>query len=292
MSQYSWKHQYFENNFKELPTNIFRSLEVEQYLTKILKDNGFDLQNYKINFSHSKINILLSICKLKQTNLKVNGQEMGPLKKLQKLLERQSNDVSISKKVQALSIAKAYRHKIKYDKLQVASIHSLSNKILKSLKLFTNNKKTIHITIEEINFVNSNEKTKQILNTLFKFQRTPYYKEGKVLLTPVVIFSNSASLLSNFIAIQLKNAKKQQIFFFNFLQESLKILISQKFSKIQGIKIIIKGRINNAARSQNRIVKIGKISLISQNSKINYSESTAFTSNGTLGVKVWISLKK
>ena len=71
MNHYSWKHQYFENNSKELHTNIFRSLEIEQYLKKVLKDNGFDLQNYKINFSNSKINILLSVCKLKRTNLKL-----------------------------------------------------------------------------------------------------------------------------------------------------------------------------------------------------------------------------
>ena len=69
-------------------------------------------------------------------------------------------------------------------------------------------------------------------------------------------------------------------------------MINQKFSKIKGVKILIKGRINNAARSQTRIIKLGKISLISQSSNINYSESTAFTSNGTIGIKVWISEKE
>ena len=75
-------NQYFENNTKELHTNIFRSIEIEHYLRKVLKDNGFDLQNYKINFSHSKINILLSICKLKQTNLKVNEQKIESIQKI------------------------------------------------------------------------------------------------------------------------------------------------------------------------------------------------------------------
>ena len=124
-----------------------------------------------------------------------------------------------------------------------------------------------------------------------KWIKTSFFKEGEQILTPIVT-QNSAKLLSNFIAIQLRNVKKQHNFFLNFLQESLKNIITQNFSKIQGIKIVIKGRINNAARSRKRVIELGKISLITQNSKINYSESTAFTSNGTIGIKVWISEKK
>jgi len=67
--------------------------------------------------------------------------------------------------------------------------------------------------------------------------------------------------------------------------------MGQKLSKVQGIKILIAGRLNNAARSRNKIIKIGKISLLEINSKIDYSETTAFTSNGTFGVKVWICEK-
>ena len=283
-------NQYFENNTKELHTNIFRSIEIEHYLRKVLKDNGFDLQNYKVNFSYSKIDILLSICKLKQTTFKTHEQKKQSVIKIKKYLARKPYAALVNKKLHALNIAKIYRDQINCDKFKQHNVSNLSNKLLKSLKLFTKNKKTIYITIEEINFVNSNKKTEHIIKTLFKFQRTPYYKEGKKVLTPLVT-SNSATLLSNFIATQLKSAKKQQNFFFNFIRESLKTLINQKFSKIQGIKVVIKGRINNASRSNTKIIKIGKISLISYDSKINYSESTAFTSNGTIGVKVWTSLK-
>ena len=283
-------NQYFENNTKELHTNIFRSIEIEHYLRKVLKDNGFDLQNYKVNFSYSKIDILLSICKLKQTTFKTHEQKKQSVIKIKKYLARKPYAALVNKKLHALNIAKIYRDQINCDKFKQHNVSNLSNKLLKSLKLFTKNKKTIYITIEEINFVNSNKKTEHIIKTLFKFQRTPYYKEGRKVLTPFVT-SNSATLLSNFIATQLKSAKKQQNFFFNFIRESLKTLINQKFSKIQGIKVVIKGRINNASRSNTKIIKIGKISLISYDSKINYSESTAFTSNGTIGVKVWTSLK-
>jgi len=58
-----WKHQYFEKSKSELHANIFRSLEIEQYLGQILKNNGFNLHNYKLNFSDFVINIFLSVHK-------------------------------------------------------------------------------------------------------------------------------------------------------------------------------------------------------------------------------------
>ena len=290
---YKWKHQYFENNSKELHTNIFRSLEIEQYFQKTLKDNGFSLQNYQINFLNSKINILLTVCKLKQINLKTKELNLKNQKK-NKVLKRtqkhpQLKNLSTKKKyLHALKISKTYRNKT--NTLQASNLNSLTGKMLKSLKLFTKNKLNINLTIKEINFVNSNLEATRALETLFKFQRTSFFQEGKKILIPFVT-QNSAKLIGNFIANQLRIVKKQQNFFLNFLQESLRIMITQKFSRIRGIKIVINGRLNNAARSQNRVIKLGKISLISNISKIDYSESTAFTSNGTIGVKVWTSEK-
>ena len=60
MSNQLWKNKYFEKNSHELHSNLFRSLEIEQYLSKILKDYNFDLHECKINFSDSTLNILLS----------------------------------------------------------------------------------------------------------------------------------------------------------------------------------------------------------------------------------------
>ena len=70
------------------------------------------------------------------------------------------------------------------------------------------------------------------------------------------------------------------------------MLLKQKHSRIKGVKILIKGRLNNAARSNNRQIKIGMIPLMTKSRTISYSETTAFTSNGTIGIKIWISHKK
>jgi len=50
----------------------------------------------------------------------------------------------------------------------------------------------------------------------------------------------------------------------------------------------IKGRLNNKPRKQTKIIQAGKISLQTFESVINQSQSTAYTKNGTLGIKVWI----
>jgi len=63
-----WRHKYFEKNSNELHSNIFRSLEIEQYLQKILKDKGFNLHKHKLNFSGFVLNVFLSIYKTEKKN--------------------------------------------------------------------------------------------------------------------------------------------------------------------------------------------------------------------------------
>jgi ribosomal protein S3 len=98
-------------------------------------------------------------------------------------------------------------------------------------------------------------------------------------------------LLGTFIAEYLKTTKRHNSFF-SSLSKSLNLSLKQEESRIKGIKILIKGRLNNAARSRNQYIKLGTIPLITKNRNIDYSESTAFTPNGTIGIKIWISHKK
>jgi small subunit ribosomal protein S3 len=55
------------------------------------------------------------------------------------------------------------------------------------------------------------------------------------------------------------------------------------------MKIKIKGRFNGAPRAKHKIIIIGKgVPNLTIDAKIDYSEETAYTINGTFGVKVWI----
>lgn len=295
----NWRHRYFEKNINELHTNIFRSLGTEQYLRQILKNNGFDLHKCRLNFSNFAVNVFLSVYKTEhksftfrknarkaKENLVLQNEKLITLKnRIEKYYKQKRSPKNFSNRLKYVKISRSYRNCL----LELKSgTSNLSTKILESLNLFTNGKFNINLAVREINFINSS--TKQALLSLRKFEKTPFFKEGKSLFIPLITQKDSAKLLGTFIATQLSTIKRHN-FFFNFLQESLALIMDQKLSKVQGVKILIKGRLNNAARSRSRLIKVGKISLLEINSKIDYSESTSYTSNGTFGVKVWVCEK-
>jgi ribosomal protein S3 len=300
-----WKHKYFEKSTQESHANIFRSLEIEQYLKQILKNNGFNLHKCNLNFSNFIVNIFLSVYKteqktpalkksvqLNEDNSILQKKKIAKFKRqIKKHYLRKSFAKRLTNKLRYARTLRSYKNcSLELENNKTISFDSLPKKILESLSSFTNNNFNVNLTIREINFINSSSDAERALLTFRKFERTPFFKEGKSLLVPLITRRNSAKLLGTFIAAQLETIKRHN-FFFNFLQESLALIMGQKLSKVQGIKILIAGRLNNAARSRNKIIKIGKISLLEINSKIDYSETTAFTSNGTFGVKVWICEK-
>ena len=77
-----------------------------------------------------------------------------------------------------------------------------------------------------------------------------------------------------------------------FLKQTIKLLINADISHLTGAKIVIKGRFNRAPRAKKVIMQFGKFSLQSFNSKIDYHQSTAYTINGTFGIKVWMCENK
>jgi ribosomal protein S3 len=240
----NWKLSYFEKSKNESHINIFKSLEIKNYLKQTLKNQGLQLHNYKLNFSNSTLNILLS------------------------LYQKEKKIHSLKKKVKSTKINKT----------------NFFKNILKNLNRFTNNKFYIILTIQIINVGKERKNAEKTLLTFRKFN-IPGIKR---LYLPLITQKHSAELLGFFIAKQLE-ATKRHNFFLSSLKESLTLLLRQKSSKIKGAKILIKGRLNNAPRSRNLNINIGKIPIITKNISINYSESTAFTSNGTIGVKVWVN---
>jgi len=105
----------------------------------------------------------------------------------------------------------------------------------------------------------------------------------------------SAKLLAEFISDQFKinQLKTDQMaisrkdnYFLGFLKQTIKLLINAEVSGLTGIKIVIKGRFNRAPRAKSVTIQFGKFSLQSFDSKIDYFQSTAYTINGTFGVKV------
>ena len=161
-----------------------------------------------------------------------------------------------------------------------------SKNVLRTINRFTGNK--LHVALKILNLNNHNQQNKSKPNVNLSRFRIPEIEQ----LYPLIVNQqDSAKLLGTFIAEYIKTTKRHN-FFFNSLSKSLSLILKQQDSKIKGIKILIKGRLNNAARSRNRYIKIGTIPLITKNQNIDYSKSTAFTPNGTIGIKIWISHKK
>lgn len=159
---------------------------------------------------------------------------------------------------------------------------------LKSLSIYLENKFKIILKIRNIkNTPNNGVQAKTLFDLNFERFKIPEIKKLYFILATQ---TNSTELLGIFIAKQLKITKRHN-FFFSVLHKSLSALVKQKNSKIKGLKICITGRLNNALRSQRRVLKIGQIPLVTTNTKVEYTESTSFTSNGTIGIKIWLNRK-
>ena len=246
MNKY-WESKYFENNTKESQINIFKSLEIENYLKQLLKKKNFNLHTYRLNFSNSTLQVFLSVYKKTITNEK--------------------NRKFATKKTELLN------------KIE-------SKSILKTLNSFTKNK--YHLTLKILNLSKHTKENEVKTNLNLSRFKIPELEQ----LYPLILSQrNSAKLLGIFIAEYLKKTKRHNPFF-NSLEKSLNLILKQKNSKIKGIKILVKGRLSNAARSKNRYIKIGMTPLLTKSRLFDYSETIAYTSNGTIGIKIWISYKK
>ena len=122
---------------------------------------------------------------------------------------------------------------------------------------------------------------------LQKFKYTKFFEEGINLIFLSMYKINSVNLLSHFVSTQLIRNKRQK-FFITFLKKTLTLFLMSNFSKIKGVKIKIKGRLNGAPRAKHKIITVGNVATQTINSTLNYAESTTHTSNGSYGIKVWV----
>lgn len=254
---------YYETIDKESHINIFRSLEIENYFKHSLKKQGFELHEHNLSFSNTEIKIFLSLYE------KIDN------KKYKKHFYRR-----ITTKSQLESYKK---------NSQEQTQKNFWENSLKGLNKLTKNQYKISFKVKWITKkflkMDKKKKEKQRINFHNKF-----IFEIKKLYLVLATQKNTANLLSLFISQYLKTTKRHN-FFINKITQSLKSLTEQKHSKISGLKVVLKGRLNNAPRSRNKVIQIGKIPLITQNINLDYAESVSFTKNGTLGVKVWINQK-
>lgn len=316
-----WKTEFFEKKRHELPSYTFKGLEVKNYVERFLEVQGLILHDYKQQYSNSTLNLHISYSvlpefvfgrkdkahKLILINKSNDSKAVTNNKPLFTSFIQDSN-VSLSrttastdyygvKKYLAKQIRKDQQPILKSsivndltsDSLRIRKITGILNNFFKVLTLFTDNKLDIIVNFcclnKDLSFLKKTQEKNFIL--LQKFKGTPFLKEGIELLFHVVYVRSSASLLAKFIGIQMKKVKRHK-FFLAFLKQTLTVLINSTLSKVKGIKIVIKGRLNGVPRAKHKIITMGEVPVQSISAIIDYAQVTAHNSNGSYGIKVWI----
>jgi len=268
-----WKSRYIEKNQEESSVLLYRNVEILNYLNKTFKLYGLILHNCKIEYNQTTANFFISFFEKKTETTK---------------LYNRSDEVSDSTTGDLSSF--------KNNKEMIS--HIVNNVLAVDLSTFLNNK-AITFKIQNLSkkfeFLINNSKTKafqyrNILKHSKRFLRNPLHKELIKAMFIAVTEKNSAKLIAESISFYFKKQKKRHGFILFLLKTTFQTLVS-KFSTIRGVKIIISGRFNGAQRSSQKMIKVKSVSLQSFDSTIDYYEDTAYTPNGTFGIKVWVCEK-
>ena len=292
-----WKTEFFEKKTKEFSYFTFLDLEIKSYIEKFLNHYGLILHDYRIHYNNSVINIFISYAitaNFKFSSTKRLKKKINIIKFDKKISAKQKNLTYIKTK-NYTDIKKNYLKNFKNDSLKNRKIENTITKFLEGLALFKNLKNRIFLNFECINKnFNLNLKQKKSLKkkmmTIQKFRSASFFESGVNIMFLTVLRQNSAKLLSKFIAIELKKVKRHK-FFMTFLKKTLSIFLHSNFSKVLGIKIKIKGRLNGAPRAKHKIIDIGNVPVQTISNNVDYAESAVHNSNGSYGIKVHIIYK-
>ena len=124
------------------------------------------------------------------------------------------------------------------------------------------------------------------INDMQKFIKSRYFKDKKIDLKVEVQeikkMEENASIIAQNIAEQLE----KRIAF----RRAMKSMLDQvsKNNLMKGIKIQLKGRLGGAEMSRREWLSKGTLPLHTLRADIDYSQAIAFTTYGTIGVKVWL----
>ena len=309
-----WKTEFFEKKNNELPLYIFKDLEIRNYIERFLKIHGILLSDYKQHYNGSTLNLYISYFVTSEfvptkTEGKITVKNNQDEKKIIKSLHSNehsncfSADKKISRSIKQVSRPyeiKQYLNSTSEIELLPSEISSgtlqrtnqfegIFRKIFEVLNLFSGNKLNIIFNLccvnKDLHYLKTTQE--KTLMSLQKFKNTLFFKEGIKLLFHVIHIPNSANLLAQFVASQLKKTKRHK-FFLSFLKQTLVILLTSNLSKIKGIKIIVNGRLNGVPRANHKTILIGDVPAQTISTKLDYTQITTHNSSGSYGVKVWV----
>jgi small subunit ribosomal protein S3 len=92
----------------------------------------------------------------------------------------------------------------------------------------------------------------------------------------------SSSVIAQNIALDLEKRMPYR----RLMKKTLESIMQNK--DVQGGKILMKGRLDGAEIARDQHLEKGKLPLQTLRANIDYGTATAFTTYGTIGIKVWI----
>jgi len=88
------------------------------------------------------------------------------------------------------------------------------------------------------------------------------------------------------VAQEIADQIEKRIPYRRALKQALAKIMQSK--EVEGAKVLIKGRLDGAEIARDERLTEGKIPLQTLRAKIDYATATAYTTYGTVGIKVWI----
>ena len=107
-------------------------------------------------------------------------------------------------------------------------------------------------------------------------------REIKLTIEEVRFPETHAAIAAQMIADDLE----KRLPFRRVLRQALEKIAAAK--EVKGVKISLKGRLDGAEMARYEWAKKGRIPLQTLRADVDYADKTAFTTYGTIGVKVWI----
>jgi len=316
----NWEFRHIAKNNEESSLFLYKTLEVQRYLNRFFGLYKMKIHNCKIFYSHDSLQVFVSFYITAKTIYVIRKN----LTRYSKKLSTQVKRASSRKKNWKYKKRKKYQFKLPSQKirLKIKKIQKVKNKkglpcqksnplwalglfqeiLLESLIKYTKKKIDISITLQNLNrhkqlSYTQLEGLKRIFKQLRKFVKNSFFKEAMNILFINILRRKSAKLLAEFISDQFRvnqlrtdqrTIPRKDNYFLGFIKQTLLLFIKCEASCLTGVKIAIKGRFNRAPRARTAKIHFGKFSLQSFSSKVDYYQSTAYTINGTFGVKVWL----
>lgn len=247
-----WPSKYFERKVRDYPLYSKKDLEVRSFVQKFFKQNGLILKDCKIGFLDNSLHVFISYYQILDATTSLK-------------------QINLKEK-----------------------IHLLTRHLFETISRFLCEKRPVRLIIQKsTNFFKNKfmgkKLVKKLLVRLRRYKSNKFFKEMLNVLVSCVTQRNASYLLMHFIAKHLKY-QRSHVFFLTFLKKSVMAIKNIVKAPFKGIKIIIKGRLNNRPWARKKIISI--VSNVSYNSRnLDYAEKTVFTPNGSLGIKMWLSEK-